>query len=468
MRRLLFTFQTCVLTAAGICCFHGEALGQTTQVDLKTQSKSVDFSRAGVTKPFKTGTALPAACGLGEAFFKTDAAAGQNMYGCTAANTWTPQGAGVGLPGYTNNAGQLLSTNGSQAGWTAAGGDLSGPPQSFQVTGLQGKPVSSAAPMDGQVLRWNAANLDWEPGTVAGGSSGASSNTGGDLFGLVTNATVTRIQNKPVSSATATDGQVLTWSQAGGLWQPQSPGGAVAGTGNGPASLSGVIGVTYTSGNTLTIGAGCSSASPCNVRFGTTVISVASSSSVTLLSGSGTAYFYVTASGTVSVGSNLGVSCSGGCSTVSGIANFPVNSLPVFMWTAVGNSWDANGGRDVRAYLSGKLISAGTGMLLVDSGQQSTVAVDTTLIPTYLVGTANLNFGTLAPGSCSSDLTVAAVGAVPGDAVATGWPAALPGSILGMMRVSAVDTVAVRLCNLSATSAAAPPASYRAMVVKGL
>ena len=53
--------------------------GQTT-VHLSTQSRNVDFTAAIETKPFKAGTTLPAVCTVGSAFFKTDAAAGQNLY----------------------------------------------------------------------------------------------------------------------------------------------------------------------------------------------------------------------------------------------------------------------------------------------------------------------------------------------------------------------------------------------------
>jgi hypothetical protein len=72
----------------------GTAAGQT-QVDLRTQSKSVDFSAASSTKPFATGAALPSNCGQGQMFFLTTAASGQNVYGCSSPNTWTQQVAGV-------------------------------------------------------------------------------------------------------------------------------------------------------------------------------------------------------------------------------------------------------------------------------------------------------------------------------------------------------------------------------------
>ena len=42
------------------------------------------------------GTSLPGTCTVGQRYFKTDATAGQNLYGCTATNTWTVLGDGGG------------------------------------------------------------------------------------------------------------------------------------------------------------------------------------------------------------------------------------------------------------------------------------------------------------------------------------------------------------------------------------
>ena len=47
------------------------------------------FFAANTTKPFKSGTVLPATCSVGEAFFKSNALAGSNLYGCTSLNSWT-------------------------------------------------------------------------------------------------------------------------------------------------------------------------------------------------------------------------------------------------------------------------------------------------------------------------------------------------------------------------------------------
>jgi hypothetical protein len=82
-----------------------------------------DSSQAAVTKPFQVGATLPATCTVGQAFFKTDAAPGQNLHLCTAADTWTqlqPGGGGStgssireqSFPPVLNQTGTRYLTNG--------------------------------------------------------------------------------------------------------------------------------------------------------------------------------------------------------------------------------------------------------------------------------------------------------------------------------------------------------------------
>jgi hypothetical protein len=65
------------------------ATGQT-RIDMHSQAKNIDFSQATSTRPFPVGSTLPAVCAAGEAYFKTTAPAGRNLYLCTATNIWTP------------------------------------------------------------------------------------------------------------------------------------------------------------------------------------------------------------------------------------------------------------------------------------------------------------------------------------------------------------------------------------------
>jgi hypothetical protein len=55
-----------------------------------------DFSQAAHTLPMKSGSvsAMPLTCTVGESYFATDALAGSNLYGCTAANFWSQQAGG--------------------------------------------------------------------------------------------------------------------------------------------------------------------------------------------------------------------------------------------------------------------------------------------------------------------------------------------------------------------------------------
>ncbi len=160
-------------TLAGLFILAGASFlvrGQTV-IDLKTQTKSVDFTGAAYTKPFKSGSALPATCGTGEAFLNSGAPAGKNFYTCTSTNTWTIQ-SGSSLPNVSGNANALLSNDGTNVNWQTIGGDVSGPVQAMHVQALQGLAVAPTTPSDGQVLRWNNSNQDWEPATVNGTGGG--------------------------------------------------------------------------------------------------------------------------------------------------------------------------------------------------------------------------------------------------------------------------------------------------------
>lgn len=57
----------------------------------------------------KTGTILPSTCSVGQIFFKSNAVAGQNAYGCTSTNTWTVLGAAVTIP--INGAGMVCAAD---------------------------------------------------------------------------------------------------------------------------------------------------------------------------------------------------------------------------------------------------------------------------------------------------------------------------------------------------------------------
>jgi len=81
-------FNKLQILLAGVA-LHATSIGQT-QVDLRTQSKSVDFTQATATRPIETGTTLPGTCIAGDLFLDLDAPGGANLFACATANTWTP------------------------------------------------------------------------------------------------------------------------------------------------------------------------------------------------------------------------------------------------------------------------------------------------------------------------------------------------------------------------------------------
>ena len=237
--------RNCLLIICGIAGCEAAVSAQTpTAVDLRTQTKDVDFSGALSTKPMQSGSALPASCSIGAMFYLTVAAAGSNLHGCTAANTWTVE---------TGTGAQTVSQ------------------------------LSDLTP-------------SWASSTV------------------------------------------------------------------------------------LTLGASCSPATPCNVRFGATTYAFTASSSVTISAGSGIAYIYLDPSGNLTVGHNLTMSCSTGCVGVGGTTAFPANSIPLFTWTATNGAWNPGGGTDWRSFQSITDLTAGTGLLSAMANGVTTLSVDPTQI----------------------------------------------------------------------------------------
>lgn len=85
------------------------------------------------------GTTVPGSCTIGQVFFDTDASSGQNLYGCTAGNTWTLLGDGTGAAGTVTISG--TPTTGQSAEWSS----------STQITGVNvtgtGDYVKGTAPV---------------------------------------------------------------------------------------------------------------------------------------------------------------------------------------------------------------------------------------------------------------------------------------------------------------------------------
>jgi len=165
------------------------------------------------------------------------------------------------------------------------------------------------------------------------------------------------------------------WSLEGGGSGSGGSGGAVV------ASQLGDFRVAQVNSTTLSIGSACTATTPCNAGFGGQTYSFSSGGVVNVSGGTGTAYVYISSEGVLTVGHNLTANCSTGCTAQAGVTAFPLNSIPVFTWTATNGTWDATGGSDQRAFLSGtQTLTSGAGIQLTQTPGASTVATDSTVV----------------------------------------------------------------------------------------
>jgi hypothetical protein len=129
----------------------------------------------GTGSAVAVGATMPSTCTVGQLFFNSSAAAGSNLYGCTAANTWTVLGgATLTSPLPVANGGTGTSTPSIVAGtnvtvtgtWpnqtiSAAGGSSSG-----NATSIQGAAVLATAPTNNQTLIYNGTSSAYVPTSI--------------------------------------------------------------------------------------------------------------------------------------------------------------------------------------------------------------------------------------------------------------------------------------------------------------
>ncbi|MEO6229523.1 MAG: tail fiber domain-containing protein [Ferruginibacter sp.] len=139
-------------------------------------------------------------------------------------NTWAPISGAAAAVAYTAGtgidiSGTVLSAKNTTALWNAGQ--------------LQGKDISTTAPLQGQVMMFNVPNNKWGPATLAAGGNTYTAGTGIDITNSVVAATNTtalwnaaQLQGKDISTTSPLNGQVMTFNVATNKWAPATSGTA--------------------------------------------------------------------------------------------------------------------------------------------------------------------------------------------------------------------------------------------------
>lgn len=474
-----------------------------TKIDLAKQATNADFSGYPATKPMKSGTTLPASCGTGEMFFKSDATPGQNVYVCVS-NTWYL------LAGITSvNWGDIGGTLSAQTDLNSALSGKAASSHSHATADLTTKTGSGSyvvtttgIPSDG-CAEWASGELG-SSGTPCGTGAGTVSSvaSASQSFTGQTSVTITHNFNSLSQIVACYDGSAQ-WIQPASITTGLSTttvtfSGAqtgscidLGGTGLYSQSFTGQTSVSLThSLGTQAIIVSCYDGSNQVIEPNSIVATSTSAATVT---------FTTAQTGSCVVAASLALAGGGGAGTVTSVGlavptGFSISGSPITGagTLTIGTTLDGilrgtGSGFTTAAYsnivalwasgaCSGYLKSDGTcdtpaGGSTYTAGDgisiaSNVISVDATVPAVAVSGSQSLTFGTIAQSSCVTQ-NITATGATVGDSVAPGYPATLPDGLMGMMFVSATNTIQVRLCKITAGSADVTGLTFTYQIIRG-
>jgi hypothetical protein len=390
-----------------------------TAVDLKTQSKRVDFSAAPSTKPFKTGTVLPATCTVGDAYFKSDAAAGSNVYLCSTANTWTPQAAGAlrdpganGIVKRTALNTTAVAVSGVDYQEPLSGDVLAPAGQAATVLKINHGDIPLSQPCVGTNAQGQLIT-----GTCSGGGGGLGDpGANGIIKRTALNTTapataadlVSRFAGTPTGAKYLRDDGVLATPTAGtipttsSVLKGDNAGNATPVTGaasncvhvdgtsapcaSGSGSASGFTNTdfqcAYTDSHTLTCNPGASASAPVIAHYGSQTYSFTNACvfSITANTAHLFVYFDRTQGKIVAgYGASSGIALTSGtlCAVSTSVTTFPLGSRRMYDWSVTGGTLDTFvAAFDKRATFGlERALNAGAGISIVETDTDLTLSM---------------------------------------------------------------------------------------------
>lgn len=179
--------------------------------------------------------------------------------------------------------------------------------------------------------------------------------------------------------------------------------------------------------------------------------------------------YAVASGGGMQVGQWFGVACTTAAEGEEVVAQccgvYDLTKVSAQAWAA-GDAiyWD-NTAKKTTTVSTGNLRIGVAVQAAANPSSTGRVVLEHTALIGTLKATATLNFGSIAT-TASADLTITVTGALAGDTVALGLPAAPTAGIVFQAFVSADDTVTVRATNVTGSSVDPASASYSVAIVR--
>jgi hypothetical protein len=336
-----------------------------------------DFGAVPLKVP--SSTTLPGTCSVGQVYFDTDAATGQNFYGCTSTNTWTLMSGGSAITTLNSQTGasQSFSTVNDTNFTVAFSSSSNVHTLTAGFTGTFAKARQNAATVYNDTANTYSTGLQ---------HFGAASL----LVPVSTSLPGTCSVGQIYFDSDATTGQNFYGCTATNTWTVMGDGGGGGGGVSTGAQLSANdYTPTRTSDTVLTLPAVAANAMKIGGSYACPT-AISSGATFTITSGTGTLWIALGSDCLVKVRHNVVGTCSAGCTAVGSASGFDITDLALYQWGVTSGVLAVTGTLKLTPYNSVSFLP-GTGITFSNSNGVTTINAAAVPSNPYLAAAACQN-----------------------------------------------------------------------------